>query len=185
MSTETTRGHAYDGIEEFDNRLPNWWLWTFYLAILFSIPYWIYYHTIGTGNLPIEEYAVEQAAAAAKLEEAAKNNPITEESLQTLAKNPAVVAEGEKIFKDPAKCALCHKPDGSGNIGPNLTDDMWVYGGKAMDIYTSILKGRPGGMLPHEAFGTTFVQRATAYVLSIKNTKLAGKAPEPNAKKEQ
>ena len=185
MSTETTRGHAYDGIEEFDNRLPNWWLWTLYLACIFSVFYWIYYHTIGTGNLPIEEYAIEQAGEAVRAEEAARNNPITEVTLQELAKNPAVVAEGEKIFKDPTKCALCHKPDGSGNIGPNLTDDMWIYGGKAMDIYTTILKGRPGGMLPHEAFGVTFVQRATAYVLSIKNTKLPGKVPEPNAKKEQ
>lgn len=185
MSTETTRGHAYDGIEEFDNRLPNWWLWTFYLACIFSVFYWIHYHTIGTGNLPSEEYALEQKAAAARIEEEARKNPVTEQSLLDLAKNPAVVAEGKKIFTDATKCALCHKPDASGNIGPNLTDDMWIYGGKPMDIYTTILKGRPGGMLPHEAFGTTFVQRATAYVLSIKNTNLKGKPPEANAKKEQ
>jgi cytochrome c oxidase cbb3-type subunit 3 len=185
MTTEATRGHTFDGIEEFDNRLPNWWLWTFYLACIFSVFYWIHYHTLGTGNLPIREYAIEQAAAAARDEAAAANNPITEESLRELAKNPAIVEEGKKIFHDPTRCALCHKPDGSGLIGPNLTDDMWVYGGKAMDIYTTILKGRPGGMLPHESFGQQFVMRSTAYVLSIKNTNLPGKPPEPNAKKEQ
>lgn len=185
MSAEATRGHAFDGIEEFDNRLPNWWLWTFYLACIFSVFYWIHYHTIGSGALPGAEYQTEQREAAARLEAAAAKSPITEASLQELAKNPAVVEEGRKIFQDPAKCALCHKPDGSGNIGPNLTDDLWVYGGKAMDIYTSIAKGRPGGMLPHDMYGITFVQRATAYVLSIKNTNLPGKAPEPNAKKEQ
>lgn len=185
MSVDTTRGHAFDGIEEFDNRLPNWWLWTFYLACIFSVFYWIHYHTLGTGPSSLAAYAQEQREAGARLEAAAANNPVTDTSLLELAKNPAVVEEGRKIFQDPAKCALCHKPDGSGNIGPNLTDDKWIYGGKPMDIYTTILKGRPGGMLPHEAFGTTFVQRATAYVLSIKNTNLPGKPPEPNAKQEQ
>ena len=185
MSTETTRGHAYDGIEEFDNRLPNWWLWTFYLACIFSVFYWLHYHTVGTGDLPFEEYVREQRAAAARLEAEMAKNPLSDEMLLKLAKEPAFVAEGEKIFKDPAKCALCHKPDGSGLIGPNLTDDVWIYGGKPMDIYTTILKGRPRGMLAHESFGTGFVQRATAYVLSIKNTNLPGKPPEPDAKKEQ
>lgn len=185
MTTQATRGHTFDGIEEFDNRLPNWWLWTFYGAIIFSILYWVTYHTLGIGNLPIEEYALEQQAAAARLEAELAKNPVTEEMLQKLAKEPGVVAKGAEIFKDPARCALCHKPDGSGLIGPNLTDDMWIYGGKAMDIYTTILKGRPGGMLAHESYGIQFVQRATAYVLSIKNTNLPGKPPEPNAKKEQ
>ncbi|MBM4059834.1 MAG: c-type cytochrome [Planctomycetes bacterium] len=185
MSTETTRGHAYDGIDEFDNRLPNWWLWSFYLACIFSVFYWIHYHTLGTGDLPGEAFVLEQQQAQQRAEEEAARNPVTDESLTKLAQDPAVVAEGEKIFKDPARCALCHKPDGSGNIGPNLTDDMWIYGGKPMDVYTTVLKGRPGGMLPYEAFGRTFVQRSVAYVLSIKGRNLPGKAPEPNAKKEQ
>lgn len=192
MTTET-RAHAYDGIQEFDNRLPNWWLWSFYLACIYSIFYWVHYHTIGTGDLPIESYGHEQAAAAVLLEAEAARNPVTDESLLKLAANPAVVAEGERIFKDPQKCALCHKPDGSGNIGPNLTDDMWNFGSKPMDIYTTILKGRAadpqlhsvGGMPAHEIFGTQFVQRATCYVLSIKNTKLPGKAPDAYGKQEQ
>jgi cytochrome c oxidase cbb3-type subunit 3 len=185
-TTVPTRGHTFDGIEEFDNRLPNWWLWTFYLACIFSVGYWIHYHTLRTGPSSQQEYLQEQAVAAALEEQRAANSPITEESLQSLAKNPVIVEEGRKIFQDATKCALCHKADGGGSIGPNLTDDMWVYGGTAMDIYTTILKGRPGGMLPHEAFGTQFVQRATAYVLSIQNTNVpGGKAPEANAKKQQ
>lgn len=179
------REHTFDGIQEFDNRLPNWWLWTLYLACIFSVAYWVYYHTIGFGDLPGEAYVVEQRAAAARLEAQLAANPVNDEMLLKLAKEPAFVAEGEKIFKDPTKCALCHKPDGSGLIGPNLTDDVWIYGAKPMDIYTSILKGRPRGMLAHESFGTGFVQRSTAYVLSIKNTNLPGKPPEPDAKKEQ
>lgn len=183
--TIQVREHAFDGIQEFDNRLPNWWLWTLYLACIFSVVYWVYYHTLGTGDHPGEAYVHEQQAAAVRLEAQLAANPVNDEMLLKLAKEPAFVADGEKIFKDPAKCALCHKPDGSGLIGPNLTDDLWIYGGKPMDVYTSILKGRPRGMLAHESFGQGFVQRATAYVLHIKNTNLPGKPPEPDAKKEQ
>ncbi len=185
MSTQATRGHTFDGIQEFDNRLPNWWLWTFYLACIFAVPYWVHYHTLGTGDLPSRAYVREQQVAAARIEAQLAANPVTDEMLLKLAKEPGVVAEGEKIFRNPARCTLCHKPDGSGLIGPNLTDDMWIYGGRPMDIYTTILKGRPGGMLAHETEGTQFVQRATAYVLSIKNRNLPGKPPEPLAKKEQ
>jgi cytochrome c oxidase cbb3-type subunit 3 len=141
---------------------------------------------VGTGESPTEAFVAAQRAAAAKLEAQLAANPVTDATLLKLAGETAFVAEGEAIFKDPTKCALCHKPDGGGLIGPNLTDDMWIYGDKPMDIYTSILKGRPRGMLAHEANGLGFVQRATAYVLSIKNTNVAGGKPaEPDAKKSQ
>lgn len=193
MSTEATRGHTYDGIAEFDNRLPNWWLWSFYLACIFSVAYWIHFHSLGVGDLPSEAYTAEQKAAAAKLEAQLAANPVNDEMLLKLAKEPAFVKEGEVIFKDMTRCALCHRPDASGLVGPNLTDDLWIYGGKPMDIYTTILKGREqnlakgfqGGMQSFEANGMQFVLRATAYVLSIKNTFVKGKEPEANAKKEQ
>lgn len=201
MTTDSTRGHSYDGIEEFDNRLPNWWLWTFYLACIFSVGYWLYYHTVGSGDQPIEAYVVEQKAASERMAAQAANNPITEEMLLKLAKEPSFVAEGKKLFEDASKCALCHGPAANGTtamktpaIGPNLTDDHWIYGGKPMDVYTTILKGRVmpdpqrksmGGMQSWEMFGTDFVLKTTAYVLSIKNTNVAGgKAPEAYAVKE-
>jgi cytochrome c oxidase cbb3-type subunit 3 len=186
MSTETTRGHSHDGIEEFDNHLPNWWLWSFYLAVIFSIGYWVYFHTIGVGDLPLEAYAVAQSEAAKKLEAQLAANPITDESLRKLASEPAAVEEGRVMFQTATRCAQCHRADGGGNIGPNLTDSMWIYGGKPMDIYTSILKGRPRGMLAHESEGVGFVMKATAYVLSIKDSNVPnGKAAEADAKKEQ
>lgn len=200
MSADPTRGHSYDGIEEFDNRLPNWWLWTFYLACIFSVGYWIHYHTVGTGDHPIETYALEQKAAAERMAAQAANNPITDEMLLKLSQEPGFVAEGKKIFEDQTKCALCHGPMGHGTtamntpaIGPNLTDDHWIYGSKPMDVYTTILKGRTpdpvrktmGGMQAWDSYGTDFVLKTTAYVLSIKNTNVAGgKAPESYAVKE-
>lgn len=178
------REHTFDGIQEFDNRLPNWWLWTFYLACIYSIGYWIHYQTLGTGDNPGEEYLIEQRAAMQAMEARMAANPITNESLLALADNPAFVAEGKAIFTDPNKCAQCHQATGAGNIGPNLTDEYWVYGGKPMDLYATLMEGRPGGMQSYKAEGLGFVQRAVAYVLSIKNTNVPGKDPEPNAKKE-
>lgn len=191
MTTEMTRGHTYDDIEEFDNRLPNWWLWTFYLACIFSVLYWIHYHTLGTGNLPIKEYELEQKAAAADIEAEAARNPITEESLMALSKNPAIVEEGRKIFQNQSQCAKCHKADATGNVGPNLTDEWWIYGDKAMDIFTTVSKGRlpdgvhQGGMPQHESNGSQFVQRVVAYVLTLKGKNLPGKPHESYAKKVQ
>ncbi|MFY9342420.1 MAG: cbb3-type cytochrome c oxidase N-terminal domain-containing protein [Planctomycetota bacterium] len=193
LTTEPTRGHSYDGIAEFDSRLPNWWLWSFYLACIFAVLYWVHFHTLGTGDLPIEAYLAEQRVAAAKLEAQLAANPITDAMLLQMAANPTFVEEGRRIFQDVTKCALCHKPDGGGLVGPNLTDDLWIYGGKPMDIFTTISKGRAqdlakgyqGGMLPFEGNGLQFVLRATAYVLAIKNTNVKGKEPEPNARKEQ
>ena len=177
---------AHDGIHEFDNHLPNWWLWSFYLACIFSVIYWFHFHSLGTGDLPIEAYAREQRAAAARLEAELARNPVTEELLQRLAKEPGAVAEGERIFQTtkPLSCAFCHKPDGSGQTGPNLTDAHWLYGGKAMDIYTTIMEGRPGGMQSWKQNGPLFAQRATAYVLAkLKNQHRPGR--EPQGKQEQ
>jgi len=197
MSSEATRDHTYDGIAEFDNRLPNWWLWTFYLACIFSVFYWVHFHSLGTGDQPIEAYAKEQKAAADALEAQLKANPVTDEMLLKLAKEPAFVAEGQRIFLDPARCSLCHGTDGAaanGKAGANLTDDMWIYGGRPMQIFETIKNGRQadakagtaGGMPEHGSNGVGFVLRTTAFVLSIKNTNVQpGKAPEPYAKKEQ
>jgi cytochrome c oxidase cbb3-type subunit 3 len=184
MTTGQLRDHAFDGIQEFDHRLPNWWLWTFYGACLFSVSYWIHYHTLGTGDLPVEAYAIEQREAAARLEAEMAKVQIDEAMLLKLASEPAVVAAGEQIFKNPALCAQCHQQDGSGNIGPNLTDRFWINGGSPLAIYRTVLEGgRPDkGMQSWKQNGMTFVQRAAAYVLSIRDRDLPGKPPEPEAR---
>ncbi len=193
MSSADVREHTFDGIEEFDNRLPNWWLWTFYLACIFSVGYWVHYHTLGTGAQPEQAYAAEQARVAAILEQRAANNPVTRESLIEMVGNADIVSKGREIFQDANNCAQCHAANGAGKegLGPNLTDEYWVYGNDPMTIYETILKGRNpdpekgfvGGMLAHEFRGRQFVLRATVYVLSIMNTNVPGRPPEANAKK--
>jgi cytochrome c oxidase cbb3-type subunit 3 len=200
--TNETRSHTFDGIQEFDNRLPNWWLWTFYLACIFSVFYWIHFQTLRTGNLPMDDYLEEQQVAAEAMEAQLKANPVTDEMLIKLSSNPVFVAEGKALFENPMKCAQCHRAnggaganaDGALGAGANLTDAYWIYGSTPMDIYNTILKGRGedkergtmGGMPEHAVEGLGFVQRVTAYVLTLKNTNVpGGKEHETYAKKSQ
>ena len=57
---DEVRGHEFDGIEEYDNRLPNWWLWTFFGACIFSVAYWGYYEVF---NGPTSMDSYNQAVA--------------------------------------------------------------------------------------------------------------------------
>lgn len=197
--TAEVRAHTFDGIQEFDNRLPNWWLWTFYLACIFSIGYWVHYHTLGTGDVPYESYLKEQRAAALALEEEMKKNPVTDERLEQLAANEAFVTEGQALFQQ--NCVLCHREDGGAGkdengawgTGANLTDAKWIYGSEPTTIYQTILKGRNadpeigsfGGMQSWEHLGIGSVLRLTAYAMTLKGTDVAGgKPPEDYAKKQ-
>lgn len=184
------RSHEFDGIREFDNRLPNWWLWTFYLACIFSVGYWIHYHVLGTGALPAEEYALEQAAAA----DAMVQTEVTDEGLLALSKEPAAVAAGKEIWK--VNCAQCHnrldKPeladiDGIGNIGPNMTDNYWLHGGSPTAMYTTLTKGVVEKGMPDYflgILGPKKCQQVIAYVLTLKNTNVAG-GKEPQGTEEK
>jgi cytochrome c oxidase cbb3-type subunit 3 len=172
--------HEYDGIQECDNNLPRWWLWTFYGAILFSTGYWFHYHTFGTGAHPMAAYDAEQAAIrAAEAERMKKAVAMTPAMLNTLSKDAATLKQGKEIFT--TTCAACHGPNGGGVIGPNLTDAYWLHGGAPDQIYTLIkdgfiLKGMPAW---GPQLGDERVRAAAAYVISIKNTNVAGgKAPQ-------
>lgn len=38
-----TTGHEWDGIREFDNPMPRWWVWMFYATIAFAVWYVLAY----------------------------------------------------------------------------------------------------------------------------------------------
>jgi cytochrome c oxidase cbb3-type subunit 3 len=163
--------HVYDGIEEADNDLPRWWLLTFYGAIAFAVVYWFAYHEYGVGPSLADVYAENMAARGA-------NVVVTEESLTALAANPDEVEAGRAIFM--TNCMACHKDQGQGDIGPNLTDAYWIHGGTAMDIHATITNGvLTAGMPPWAGpLGPNGVNQATAFVLSIRDTNVAGKEPQ-------
>lgn len=134
---DALRHHTYDGIREFDKRLPNWWLFTLYGAIVFSAAYWAYYHWSAhmvPGYVRVERQ-IEEIQKAALTGGAAP----TDIQLWNLSRDPSVVEEGHKIYT--ANCVACHGQNLEGGIGQNLVDATWIHGGKPTDIYNTVTKG--------------------------------------------
>ena len=128
--------HVYDGIVEHDNKLPLWWQLTLYGAIVFALVYWFgrRFDAIQTpGQAYAQDVAVQRAADA---ERARARGTIDDAMLSTIALDPATVARGRETFT--STCAPCHRADGGGNIGPNLTDTYWLHGGKPTDIFKTV-----------------------------------------------
>lgn len=166
--------HVYDDIEEADNNLPVWWLLTFYGAIAFGLVYWFYYHEYGIGKLQSEKYADAVAAAEAE------RSVVTDESLRALVDDASAVASGQEIFT--AQCVACHDTKGQGRegLGPNLTDKYWIHGGAPTDIHEIVTNGVTAKGMPPWApiLGEQGVREVVAYVLTLLNTQVPGKAPE-------
>jgi cytochrome c oxidase cbb3-type subunit 3 len=171
--------HVYDGIVELDSELPLWWQLTLYGAIVFAGIYW-YGHRLGAIATPGQVYAEEAAAArAAEAAEARKRGTVDDSMLATLSRDPATVAQGKTVFT--STCAPCHRADGGGVIGPNLTDGFWLHGAKPTNILADVRDGVPAKGMPTwgPQLGEERVESVVAYVLSIKNTNVSGgKAPQ-------
>jgi cytochrome c oxidase cbb3-type subunit 3 len=173
--------HEYDGIREYDNKLPNWWLYTLYGAIVFSVGYWLVFHPFGVGKLPRERYVVEMTTAAEAQLARMEGQEIDDEALTLMASIPERVEAGRQVFG--TFCVVCHTESGGGSVGPNLTDAYWIHGGAPTDILLTVTQGVPdkgmaawGGQL-----GPRRVQAVVSYVLTLKNTNApGGKAPEGN-----
>jgi cytochrome c oxidase cbb3-type subunit 3 len=174
MSKDVDSGHEYDGIREFDNPLPNWWLTTLYASVVFAFGYWLYYQVFGGVSLAAT-LQHEEAEAARR---AAATAPVTDELLVSLSQDADTQQKAKVLFVQ--QCAQCHNADGSGKIGPNLTDAWWLHGDKPSDIYKTIstgvlVKGMPawGPLLGGEK-----VKMLASYVVTLKGTNHPGKAPE-------
>lgn len=178
--TENKVIHEVDGIQEYDNKLPNWWLYTLYGAVAFAVVYWFVYHVAGAGNLPLAEYQAEMdRAAAVEAERIKAAGALTPEALTKLARDKGTVEQGKQVFIQT--CAACHRQDGGGLVGPNLTDEFWVHGGAPDKIYDTIAKGVPAKGMPAwgPQLGPDRVRAVTAYVISIRGTNVSGgKAPQ-------
>ncbi len=161
--------HEYDGIEEADNQLPHWWLWIFYTTIAFSVLYWFHYHTFANGDLPMQQYAKELTKEA--------GDDASNELLIAMTQDHSAIEQGRALFV--THCKVCHQEDGGGNVGPNLTDAYWIHGGEPTDIY-KVVRGGVSGKMPSwgPTLGAESVRQLTSFVLSIRNTNVAGKPPQ-------
>lgn len=162
--------HDFDGIQEYDNPLPTWWLVTFFATIIFAFLYVIHYEFGGgptlTQELDVAMKNLEKASA-----QHAPAQTESEESLAETLKDPKWVALGATTFS--AKCAACHGPQLGGLIGPNLTDHFWIHGkGTRLDIANVIRKGvADKGMPPWEGMlSRDEVYGLTAYIISKKDS---------------
>ena len=159
-------GHKYDGIEEFDNVLPAWWLYIFFGTIIFGFIYFLHYST-GSGPTQRQELQV----SLDQIRALKKGGPTyTEEKLAALF-DEKLTHEGREVFA--AKCVACHGPAGGGLIGPNLTDKSWIHGqGTRADILKVISEGAPDKGMPAwgEQMAENEILEVASFVYSIKGT---------------
>lgn len=171
--------HEYDGIRELDNNLPPWWVWGFFATIIFAFIYMFHYHIFKTGDLQTAAYNKEMIQSAKDVDAyLAKMAMNVDETNATVLTEPDALATGKAIFT--ANCVVCHNPKGEGNIGPNLTDDRWIYSPDIKEIFKTIKKGTANGMPEHASkLNPVQIQEVASYVLSLPFAE--GKEPEGKA----
>lgn len=177
--------HEYDGIGELDNNLPRWWVWLFNFTIVFAVLYFIHYHVLGRGKLMIAEYAAEMEIGE-KIKQAALARFESDMVTLTPSEDPVLLAEGKALYLN--LCAPCHREDGGGLVGPNLTDDYWIHGGEFKDNLRIIYNGVPEkGMITWKTIlKPREMHAAASYIYTLRGVTLAtpGKPREDQAPKE-
>jgi cytochrome c oxidase cbb3-type subunit 3 len=169
--------HAYDGIQEYDNPLPRWWVWIFYATIVFAVVYYFDFTTRIRGPGRITEYQQQMADAAKRWP--TPTGAVDESALLALSKDQQALTLGKTTFA--TNCVACHRADAGGLIGPNLTDEYWIHGSTLASIYKTVdagvlEKGMPnwGKLLKPEQ-----VKAVVVYVASLKGSNPANpKAPQ-------
>ena len=174
--------HEYDGIQELDNNLPRWWVWLFYITIIYAAAYLIYFHVTHSGSLSAAEYQNEM-----KIGEQIKNGAMGkfEAAIPSLQpSSDAAILESGKLTYNKF-CAPCHRVDGGGLVGPNLTDDYWIHGSNYVDTVKIIWDGVPAkGMVTWKTvLKPDEIQSVASYIYTLRGAKLLtpGKLPENQA----
>jgi cytochrome c oxidase cbb3-type subunit 3 len=159
------RPHIYDGIQEYDQRLPNWWLYTLYGAIVFSVVFW-FSHQVAR-ILPADGAKVDAAMTriqAAKM--VASIDVGNDAKFWEMSRNAVFVDAGRASFT--STCVTCHTAQLTGAVGPNLVDQKWIHGGTPKEIYKTINEGVPAKGMPAwgPVLGAKKSAELVAYILS-------------------
>ncbi len=164
------RDHVFDGIQEYDQRLPNWWLYTLYGAIAFSIVYWFVFRS---GAIPADGAQVDNEMARIAAVKMANSIDVTDDGkFWEMSRNPVLVDAGKQTFV--SLCAACHlasmrgKSENPAAVGPDLTDQAWIHGGTPKEIYATASKGVLAKGMPawEPVLGQKKVTEVIAYILS-------------------
>ena len=167
--------HDYDGIKEYDNPLPNWWLVTFLGTIIFGALYYIHYEISGVAPTLRDELKTAMAVINAKVPTSTQNQMSDEQLAALFEKSKDQVKE---IYL--GKCAVCHGQNGEGLIGPNLTDNFWINGkGTNSDLVKLISVGVVEKGMPNwdAALKQEEIIAVAAHVHSLHGTKPANAKP--------
>jgi cytochrome c oxidase cbb3-type subunit 3 len=166
-----TTGHTWDeDLGEYNNPLPRWWMWLFWITIVFALAYLALYPGLGSfaGYWKWTQVGqLEQENAQANAQFGPVYERYAKVDVEELARDPAALAIGQKLFLN--NCAQCHASDAAGSASfPNLTDMEWLWGGTPEAIKTSIAEGRLGIMPPWgTVLGEQGVTDAAHYVMSL------------------
>jgi cytochrome c oxidase cbb3-type subunit 3 len=164
-------GHTWDeDLAEYNNPLPRWWMWLFWITIVFALGYLVLYPGLGS-NDGVLKWSSSRAWGDEREATEARIKPLYDKYLamdvKQVAADPQAHAMGERLFLN--NCAQCHGSDAAGGKGyPNLRDTDWLYGGDPDTIKTSIMNGR-NGVMPAlgPAIGEENVRNVVHYVRSL------------------
>ncbi|MDG1874028.1 MAG: cbb3-type cytochrome c oxidase N-terminal domain-containing protein [Mariniblastus sp.] len=178
---EILTNHSYDGIQEYDNPLPGWWKFLFWVAIIFAPIYYIYVHS--EGRSIYDQYENHMASVfELRFQEIGELEADRETILEYMNK-PEWLSVGKVVYK--ANCVSCHGADGGGLVGPNLTDDYWKNVTNVEGIASVIEKGAANGAMPawkNRLSHQNQIVLTAAYIASLRaNPVSGGKAPEGKA----
>jgi cytochrome c oxidase cbb3-type subunit 3 len=179
--------HEYDGIHELDNKLPRWWVWLFWGCNIFAVFYLGYYHVFARGDLAVQGQMQSEYQAEMAIGNVIKAKAVAEFEAKMLtlqpSTDPAVLATGAEMFTK--LCAPCHRADGGGLVGPNLTDDYWIHGSNFVDNLKTIWNGVPSkGMVTWRGvLKPSDIHAVGSYIYTLRGAKLLtpGKIREDQA----
>ena len=170
------RDHTYDGIQEYDQKLPNWWLASWYIFIVLFVIYWFLYYQLDL--FADDRERVKNAVAVIETKKATEleklMSTLDNDVLWEMSQNSQITSAGKATFD--ATCVACHGTDLSATLngvklpGEPLNDDTWKYGGSPMEVFTIVKSGSPDptkGMVAWEpALGPKKVAEVVAYIMS-------------------
>jgi len=165
---DVIRPYVVDGIQEYDNPMPGWWISLFWATIIFGVGYLVYFHGL-SGNTLEHEFAADMKAAQTTASQPSSGGGQAGGSLSDQVKDPTNIAEGKKVYD--TNCIPCHGPAGEGIVGPNLTDNHWIHGGSPENVLAVIANGVvEKGMLAWKRCWAMQSYAGYRFVLSLKGT---------------
>lgn len=172
------RDHEYDGIREFDNPTPGWWHLVFWTSVVFSFGYFFFFH-ISPVSWTVAELYDENVAADLRLQfsEIGELEP-TENTLVRFMNEEKWLKVGAVVFQ--AQCVSCHGKDGSGLVGPNLTDERYKQVRTLTDIARIVAEGAAEGAMPawKSRLHPNELVLVSAYVATMRGLDLPGRQAE-------